>query len=111
MSTKKEVRASFRNAVFAFARHRCQGPECPSPNVDASYILEAHHITDRNLLPSGGYVQSNGIALCPDCHEKAEVYHSTGEALPGWAPDDLYRRIGSSLAQATRDSLLLAKRR
>ena len=53
-------------------------------------------------MPNGGYVKENGISLCPSCHEKAEVFHSTGSALPGWSPDDLYARIGSSreLAEA-----------
>jgi len=47
-------------------------------------------------MPNGGYVAENGISLCQTCHEKAEVYHSTGTALLGWSPDDLYRLIGST---------------
>ena len=53
-------------------------------------------------MPNGGYVKENGISLCPGCHEKAEVFHETGTALPGWAPDDLYRKIGSNHASAVR---------
>ena len=55
-------------------------------------------------MPNGGYVKENGISLCPTCHEKAEVFHSTGTALPGWAPEDLYRLIGSSYEQAVKAS-------
>jgi hypothetical protein len=63
--------------------------------------LDAHHITDRNLMPHGGYVAENGISLCAGCHQLAEVYHSTGIAAEGFHPDDLYRIIGSSLEKAT----------
>ena len=65
---------------------------------------DVHHITDRTLMPFGGYVKENGITLCPSCHEKAEIYHNTGEIIPGWAPDDLYKVIGSSHALALRAS-------
>jgi hypothetical protein len=66
--------------------------------------LDAHHITDRHLMPNGGYVRENGISLCPDCHVKAEVYHSTGVAHPGYAPDDLYKAINSNLEKAIEAS-------
>lgn len=55
-------------------------------------------------MPNGGYVESNGISLCPDCHEKAEIYHSTGEVLPGYSPDDLYKLIDSTREKAIKDS-------
>jgi len=55
-------------------------------------------------MPNGGYVKENGISLCPGCHEKAEVFHNTGAALPGWSPDDLYKMIGSTYEQALRAS-------
>jgi len=66
--------------------------------------LDAHHITDRNLMPNGGYVKENGISLCSTCHEKAEVYHSTGTAAEGFAPDDLYKKINSSYEKAVEAS-------
>jgi hypothetical protein len=66
--------------------------------------LDAHHITDRTLMPNGGYVKENGISLCPTCHEKAEVFHSTGTALEGWAPEDLYKKVGSSYELAVEAS-------
>ena len=66
--------------------------------------LDAHHITDRNLLPNGGYVKENGISLCPACHEKAEVFHSTGSSVEGYSPDDLYKKINSSYEKAVEAS-------
>lgn len=87
---KKEIREKFRNDVFSRDKFRCR--TCNA--VDDK--LDAHHITDRNEMPFGGYVKENGISLCQRCHEVAEVYHSTGTALGGWSPEDLYRLIGSS---------------
>lgn len=97
-SKKKAVRESFRNAVFARDNNRCR--KCGA----ASEKLDAHHITDRNEMPNGGYVAANGISLCEPCHEKAEAFHSTGQALPEFSPDDLYRLIGSSREKAQRAS-------
>ncbi|MCA9638066.1 MAG: HNH endonuclease [Myxococcales bacterium] len=103
---KKQVRAAFRDAVFARARYRCEGPGCAftSTRERAEAELDAHHITDRNEMPKGGYVVENGIALCPACHAKAEQFHATGEALPGFHPDELYRIIASSREKAERAS-------
>lgn len=71
--------------------------------------LDAHHITDRNDLPNGGYVEENGITLCDDgCHLLAEVYHQTGTPHPGFSPKDLYARIGKSYEEAYQASLKLA---
>lgn len=72
--------------------------------MTADVHLDAHHITDRTLMPNGGYVEANGVSLCPSCHEKAETFHSTGTALLGWAPDDLYRLVGSSYDEAVKAS-------
>jgi hypothetical protein len=58
-------------------------------------------------MPKGGYVKENGASLCGLCHERAEKFHVTGEAEPGYAPQDLYARIGSSPEEAYRASLLL----
>lgn len=87
---KKKIRDAFRNVVFTRDRYQCR--VCR----DLINPLDAHHITDRDLMPNGGYVLQNGISLCPECHVKAEVYHSTGTAVPGYSPDDLYKLIGSS---------------
>ena len=68
---------------------------------DALEIFDIHHITDRSLMVAGGYCLENGITLCKvPCHEKAEVFHSSGEAHPGYAPDDLYKKINSTYEKA-----------
>jgi 5-methylcytosine-specific restriction endonuclease McrA len=97
-SEKKKVRERFRQSVFERDHHRCR--VCNAKDV----VLDAHHITDRNLMPNGGYVAENGIALCPTCHEKAEIFHSTGTAHPGFAPEDLYRLIRSDVERARKAS-------
>jgi 5-methylcytosine-specific restriction endonuclease McrA len=89
---KKQVRAAFREAVFLRDNHRCV--VCGRPAVDP------HHVSDRTLMPHGGYVVENGVSLCGPCHELAERYHATGAAHPGYSPDELYERIGSSYEQA-----------
>jgi 5-methylcytosine-specific restriction endonuclease McrA len=101
-SEKKLIRERFRSAVFDRDGNKCR--VCGWSLQTAELHLDAHHITDRTLMPNGGYVKSNGISLCPSCHEKAEVFHSTGTALQGWAPDDLYRLVGSSYDKAVKDS-------
>ncbi|HYH67766.1 MAG TPA: hypothetical protein VD866_23920 [Urbifossiella sp.] len=117
MSGKKQVRAAFRAAVFRRDRYRCV--TCGEPGRDRQggdghpafhdepderlVPLDAHHITDRNEMPNGGYVPENGITLCDDgCHRLAEVFHQTGTPHPGFAPADLYARIGSSHDVAVR---------
>lgn len=100
-SKKKLIRAQFRDTTFKRDGFRCK--ICGEANKP----LDAHHITNRTLMPNGGYVKENGISLCPDCHEKAEVYHSTGTALPSFAPDDLYKLIGSNHNLAIKKSELL----
>jgi hypothetical protein len=120
MAGKRQVRAAFRSAIFGRDRYRCA--MCGSPGKDrqggdghAAYHagvpdaalvpLDAHHITDRHDMPGGGYVAANGITLCDaGCHARAEAYHQTGTAHPGYAPADLYAAIGSSYEAARRDS-------
>ena len=101
---KKRVREAFRQAVWGRDAHRCR--MCGVGGVE----LDAHHITDRNEMPNGGYVASNGISLCEGCHVRAEMYHSSGGLHwpQGWHPDDLYGVIGSSYEEAARDSERLA---
>lgn len=65
-----------------------------------------HHITDRSLMPFGGYVKENGITLCDVCHWKAEEYHRTGASFDGFHPDDLYKIINSNYDAAYAASLL-----
>jgi len=87
------IRLRFASAVLGRAGNKCEACGAPGP-------LDPHHITDRNEIVDGGYVPENGIALCPACHRFAE-YHHTGEPVPpGYTPDELYARIGSSRARA-----------
>ena len=101
-SEKKLVRERFRNEVFDRDSNKCR--VCGWSLQTNEVHLDAHHITDRSLMPNGGYVKENGISLCPACHERAEEFHSTGTARPGFAPEDLYGLIGSSYERALRAS-------
>jgi 5-methylcytosine-specific restriction endonuclease McrA len=106
--SKKEVRRAFRREVFKRDDYRCvvchtKGYDRQEEPVAGLVPLDSHHIQDRHTFPNGGYVKSNGASLCDECHVKAEEYHSTGVALPGFAPEDLYALIGSSEAQARQD--------
>jgi predicted restriction endonuclease len=97
---KKIVRENFRNAVFQRDKYKCV--MCGASNIS----LDAHHITDRNEIPNGGYVKENGISLCESCHLKAEKFHISGkiEFELGYHPDDLYRMIKSSYEKAVKES-------
>jgi len=101
-SSKKLVRAAFRQSVFDRDRHKCK--MCGAVPEDGDAGLDAHHITDRNEMPNGGYVAANGISLCRQCHKAAEEFHSTGTAAPGFSPEDLYAAIGSSHTEAVSES-------
>ncbi len=106
MNRKQAIREAFRAAVFARDGHRCAICGC------AARKLDAHHIIDRHDLPNGGYVPENGITLCSgddegNCHWKAERWHATGTAYPGFDPQSLFDRIGSSLDQAIEASARL----
>jgi hypothetical protein len=123
MANKKQVRAAFRIAVLKRDGYCCA--MCGKPGKDRQggdghvqfhgkrsegelAVLDAHHITDRNDMPNGGYVKENGISLCADCHVLAELHHQTGIAPPGFAPDDLYAKIDSSVELAHRASTALS---
>lgn len=103
MNRKKKIRASFRDSVFKRDNHTCKVCKKKKP-VDE---LDAHHITDRSLMPNGGYVKENGITLCKDtCHMMCEEFYiSNGE---NWHkdlhPNDLYSMIGSTCEEAVRAS-------
>ncbi len=100
MSGKKQIRQAFRDAVFQRDGYKCK--ICGFAEIDA---LDAHHITDRHLMPNGGYVLENGITLCTiNCHQMAEEFHKTGMACRGFRPEDLYRLIGSSKEKAIEAS-------
>lgn len=97
---KKATRKAFRDAVFTRDEYKCV--IC---GHDVAEDLDAHHITDRNEIPNGGYVVENGITLCNiNCHQIAEEFHSTGIASPGFSPEDLYGLIDSSKEEAVEAS-------
>lgn len=98
-NNKKQIRNNFRTAVF-----KRDGYKCVFCNHTEN--LDAHHITDRNEMPNGGYVLENGISLCPIHHEDAERFHITGgkEWVPGMHPDELYNVIGSNRELAIKKS-------
>lgn len=101
---KKEIREKFRNDVFTRDKNTCQVCKIKYENVTS---LDAHHITDRDGMPNGGYVKENGISVCKsDCHFKVEMFHiSEGEEWePNLHPDDLYKLIGSSKELAIKKS-------
>ena len=100
MLTKKQIRENFRNVCLKRDDNCCRVCKSKGP-------LDVHHIYDRNLLPNGGYVKSNGICLCQICHIIVEEYHQFGSSREGFHPDDLYKLIGSSYKQAYKDSLKL----
>ena len=104
---KKQVRAAFRTACFIRDGNKCRFCKAEPPKgTSVEDFLDAHHITDRNELPNGGYVAENGISLCAACHEKAEVYHESEKTIhePGFLPNDLYNLIGSSFEKAVEAS-------
>lgn len=103
MKRKQQIRAKFRSDVFTRDKNTCQVCQKTQPQDE----LDAHHITDRNDMPNGGYVASNGITVCEEnCHMRVEKFHISGgqEWEEGLHPDDLYKMIGSSKEQAIRDS-------
>lgn len=104
MKQKQKIRESFRIEVFERDKYKCV--MCG----ESKGKLDAHHITDRNLMPNGGYVKDNGITLCEEkCHIKAEKYHITEgkEWTPGFHPSDLYKKIGADYDKAYKSSLKL----
>lgn len=105
---KKQIRNLFKTACFKRDKYSCImcGKKSTPEKIDQE--MDCHHITDRHDMPNGGYVLENGITLCKDyCHIKAEEFHSTGIAAPGFSIEDLYLAIKSSLDKAKQASLKL----
>lgn len=97
-ANKKLIREQFRKDVFERDGNKCR--VCGSTDQ-----LDAHHITDRSLMPKGGYVKENGVTLCASCHKKAEEFHKTGKEVLGFEIDTLYNMIQSSVKLAWNESL------
>lgn len=92
----RQLREEFNRACLTRDGHRCV--LCGRSDVK----LDVHHIWPRKDMPNGGYVPENGITLCDDgthgsCHWKAEQWFVDGSTDPGYDPESLYARIGSSL--------------
>lgn len=105
MSSKKEIRRKFREVCLKRDKLTCVMCGLKAKSFEeAEKIFDVHHVSDRSLMPNGGYCLENGITLCSDCHIKAEEFHSTGTAYPGYSPDDLYSKIGSSVEKAEEAS-------
>lgn len=103
MKRKAQIRKNFRDGVFKRDNFTCK----VCNNRAQEDELDAHHITDRNEMPNGGYVISNGITVHKEeCHMKVEKFHISGgnEWIEGLHPDDLYKMIGSSKEKAIKDS-------
>jgi predicted restriction endonuclease len=101
---KKQVRSLFRDVCYKRDGFRCATCGVKSSQEKAQQELDVHHVTNRKEMPNGGYVKENGISLCSSCHEKAEVFHSTGVAVEGYSPEDLYKKINSSYEKAVAAS-------
>ena len=100
MKKKQIIRMKFSESVF-----KRDGYKCIFCNEKED--LDAHHITDRNEMPNGGYIKENGITLCPMHHMEAEEFHITDgkEWIEGMHPDDLYKKINSSYELAHEKSI------
>jgi len=105
---KKQIRSLFRDSCYKRDGFRCAMCGMKSSKDKAQEELDAHHITSRDTMPNGGYVKENGISLCPECHIKAEIFHSTGTAFEGYSPEDLYKKINSSYEKAVEASSKLS---
>lgn len=101
---KKAIRKAFRDACYQRDKYCCAMCGMKSSKEKAEEDLDVHHVTDQSLLPNGGYVKENGISLCGPCHEKAEVFHSTGTSVEGYSIEDLYKKINSSYEKAVAAS-------
>lgn len=95
---KKIIRNNFREATFKRDDWKCR----VCGRKEDVHKLDAHHITNRNLMPNGGYVKENGITLCPTCHLKAETFTTHKE--PEWSEESLYKMIKSSYEEAYNEA-------
>jgi len=99
--SKKEIRNNFRNVCLKRDKLACKTCDKKVSSIkEAEKIFDVHHITDRHIMPNGGYVLENGITLCHVCHLKAEQFHATGIPAVGFSIDELYKIINSSLEEA-----------
>lgn len=105
MKRKQQIREAFRESVFKRDGYKCR--KCGKSQKEVK--LDAHHITNREAMPNGGYVVENGISLCDcegGCHMKAEKFYISEGATweDGFHPRDLYSLVGSSHFKAYQAS-------
>ena len=98
-SQKKLTRKRFRDACYKRDAYECAVCGLHAGKEKAESLLDAHHITNRNDMPNGGYVKENGISLCEPCHIKAEA-----EQEIDFLPSALYKVIDSSYEEALEAS-------
>ncbi len=105
MTNKQKIRETFRNEVFKRDNNTCK--LCGKKNKK----LDAHHITNREEMPDGGYVKENGITLCDienGCHLKAEIFYFSEGLINDTEnklhPNQLYKLINSSYKLAVQKS-------
>lgn len=103
---KRRLREAFKTATFLRDSYACV--TCRIYYNRVRVAVDAHHIINRNEMPNGGYVRSNGISLCADCHEMAEHTLIGMRTASGWEPPVLYHLVGSTFQQAYDDSKRLA---
>lgn len=101
---KKDIRKKFRDQCLIRDKYKCVMCAFQSTPNKAEQELDVHHIQNRKEIVNGGYCAPNGISLCFPCHQKAEQFHSTGTAYPGYSIEELYKVINSSLKQAIEAS-------
>lgn len=66
-------RASFREACVERDSGQCLVPDCSREvTADPDGAGEVHHILERKLWPSGGYIPENGACVCNEHHRLAE---------------------------------------
>lgn len=67
INTKLLNRNDFKEKVFARDNYKCV--------VCKETAIDAHHIIERKLWDDGsdGYILSNGVSLCEECHVLAEM--------------------------------------
>lgn len=105
---KKKIRTKFRKDVFERDKFACvicgKQDKTLINKHDGDYksdILDAHHITNRNEMPSGGFVKENGVTLCQErCHILAEEYLQGISQIEEYSPESLYKKIGSTKEEA-----------
>ena len=101
---KKLIRKNFRDVCYKRDGFKCVMCDFKSSEEKCEKELDVHHITNPKEIINGGYVKENGISLCAECHQKAEVFHSTGTPVEGYSVEDLYKKINSSYEKAVEAS-------